>query len=195
MPVLTTASAISRISLSLTLHPNLFQLFQPIGGVAATVLDCASAVCGHAPPVSRQTIASTSKAGEACEKDFLTITSVTITPDLDAQIIQRVCAGSRLARLRRFSRPRFGQIVAIQALTDQSLDYRLAADVQFLCGFVQLFEHSCCEIDVDALNRLHHPAGVGEESRYVFTAFRQTRDRFGTRQAFCLTSSLHTNSF
>src|SRR5579859_5229727 len=36
MPVVTTASAISRISLSLTLQPNLFQLFQPMGGVAAT---------------------------------------------------------------------------------------------------------------------------------------------------------------
>src|SRR5919197_6455281 len=38
MPVLTTASAISRISFSLTLQPNLFQLFQPIGGVLASPL-------------------------------------------------------------------------------------------------------------------------------------------------------------
>ena len=38
MPDLTMASAISRIMSSLTLHPNLFQLFQPMGGVAARVV-------------------------------------------------------------------------------------------------------------------------------------------------------------
>src|SRR5713226_8515820 len=49
MPVLTTASAISRISLSLTLQPNLFQLFQPMGGVAATAgVACACAAGGRA---------------------------------------------------------------------------------------------------------------------------------------------------
>src|SRR5437764_9044250 len=32
MPELTTASAVSRISCSLILQANLFQLFQPIGG-------------------------------------------------------------------------------------------------------------------------------------------------------------------
>src|SRR5271165_3887872 len=36
MLVLTIASAISRISFSLTLQPNLFQLFQPITGVGAS---------------------------------------------------------------------------------------------------------------------------------------------------------------
>src|SRR5689334_18435604 len=36
MPEVTIASAISRMSLSLTLQPNLFQLFQPMGGVAPT---------------------------------------------------------------------------------------------------------------------------------------------------------------
>jgi len=36
MPVLTIASAVSRINPSLTLHANLFQLFHPIGGVRAS---------------------------------------------------------------------------------------------------------------------------------------------------------------
>ena len=49
MPVLTIASAVSRISCSLTLQANLFQLFQPIGGVCANFGDglftgCATAV-------------------------------------------------------------------------------------------------------------------------------------------------------
>src|SRR5579863_833263 len=36
MPLLTIASAIDLIRSSLTLQPNLFQLFQPIGGVSAS---------------------------------------------------------------------------------------------------------------------------------------------------------------
>src|SRR6266850_6732252 len=46
MPLLTTASAISRMSLSLTLHPNLFQLFHPIGGVGARDADVCADVAG-----------------------------------------------------------------------------------------------------------------------------------------------------
>src|SRR6185369_11313532 len=41
MPLVTIASAISLISFSLTLQANLFQLFQPIGGVFARPLSCA----------------------------------------------------------------------------------------------------------------------------------------------------------
>src|SRR3954466_7062063 len=36
MPEATIASAVSRINASLTLQPNLFQLFHPIGGVWAS---------------------------------------------------------------------------------------------------------------------------------------------------------------
>src|SRR5260370_27533198 len=46
MPLLTTASAISRMSVSLTLHPNLFQLFHPIGGVGARDADVCADVAG-----------------------------------------------------------------------------------------------------------------------------------------------------
>jgi hypothetical protein len=38
MPLATMASAICRIRVSLMLHPNVFQVFQPIGGVRATPL-------------------------------------------------------------------------------------------------------------------------------------------------------------
>src|ERR1043166_8918692 len=41
MPLVTIASAISLMSFSLTLQPNLFQLFQPIGGVLARPLSSA----------------------------------------------------------------------------------------------------------------------------------------------------------
>src|SRR5260221_12038021 len=46
MPDLTIASAIPRTSSALTLQPNLFQVFHPMGGVSARPLDtelsCAS---------------------------------------------------------------------------------------------------------------------------------------------------------
>src|SRR6267143_863233 len=57
MPLLTTASAISRMSLSLTLQPNLFQLFHPIGGVGARDADVCAEVAGArraAVPTRRQ---------------------------------------------------------------------------------------------------------------------------------------------
>jgi hypothetical protein len=44
MPDRTIASAISLIKLSLTLQANLFQLFQPIGGVLARPLSSAFAL-------------------------------------------------------------------------------------------------------------------------------------------------------
>src|SRR6266403_4798261 len=89
MPVLTTASAISRISLSLTSHPNLFQLFHPIGGVAATVADCASAVRGDVVLTNRASDVSKRNRVPACKQDLRTVVSFTITTSvLDAQIIQ-----------------------------------------------------------------------------------------------------------
>src|SRR4051812_10283321 len=45
MPLATMASAVSRMSASLTLHWNLFQLFHPIGGVFASCVNfCALAL-------------------------------------------------------------------------------------------------------------------------------------------------------
>src|SRR4051812_33533671 len=53
MPRATMPSAIDLISCSLTLHPNVFQEFQPIGGVAARM-----AGAGVTPPASSLAAAS-----------------------------------------------------------------------------------------------------------------------------------------
>src|ERR1700730_7632688 len=91
IPVLTIASVISRISLSLTSHPNLFQLFQPIGGVAAILVDCASAVCGDVPMTTKPSIVSKRKAAAGSRQDFRAVVLFTIiTPVLDAEIIKPV---------------------------------------------------------------------------------------------------------
>src|SRR5712671_6646360 len=79
MPELTTVSAISRINLSLTSQPNLFQLFHPMGGVAATPVDCPVAVCGKAPLTSRQNVASRGKAARAWKQHFLAIALFMVT--------------------------------------------------------------------------------------------------------------------
>src|SRR5688500_16895989 len=42
MPLATIASAICRTRVSLILHPNVFQLFHPIGGVRATPFSSAA---------------------------------------------------------------------------------------------------------------------------------------------------------
>ena len=55
MPVATIASAVSRMSFSLTSQPNLFQLFQPMGGVRASP---SPATAGGAP-APRSTAAAT----------------------------------------------------------------------------------------------------------------------------------------
>src|SRR5450755_255726 len=54
MPDLTMASAICRIMSSFTLQPNLFQLFQPMGGVLANDLSWAASSDGA---ISRLNIA------------------------------------------------------------------------------------------------------------------------------------------
>jgi hypothetical protein len=48
----------------------LFQLFQPIGGVAATFGDCAAAICGDMPMTNKPTAVSRSDADDACGHDF-----------------------------------------------------------------------------------------------------------------------------
>ncbi len=68
MPLLTIASAICRIRVSLMLQPKVFQVFQPIGGVSATPLS--SAWVG---------VAESSAATEVS----ITVTTIT-TPAADA---------------------------------------------------------------------------------------------------------------
>src|ERR1700735_3198282 len=52
IPEETMASAAARTSLSVTLPAKRFQLFQPMGGVAAKVLVCASSVEGMSKAAS-----------------------------------------------------------------------------------------------------------------------------------------------
>ena len=67
----TMASAVSRISFSLTSQPNLFQLFQPIGGVRASIVRaCAStparicSTCALAASAILRCLASATKKAE-----------------------------------------------------------------------------------------------------------------------------------
>ena len=62
MPVLNSASAISLINFSLTLQPNLFQLFQPIGGVFASPLSSERA---RAPVANEHTTTKTHSSRHA----------------------------------------------------------------------------------------------------------------------------------
>src|ERR1051325_8428516 len=56
MPLVTIAFAISLISFSLTLQANLFQLFQPIGGVLARPLSWALTVKQKAKSISDMSV-------------------------------------------------------------------------------------------------------------------------------------------
>src|SRR5580704_6287109 len=55
------------------------------------------------------------------------------------------------------------QILLIERLANESLNHRLTADVQFLSGPVQFFQHTGREIHVDPLDWTHHLTLVGEE--------------------------------
>src|SRR5438445_8969229 len=64
MPDFTIASAMPRTSSSLTLQPNLFQVFQPIGGVRAspadTEVDCANVAVGNWKEIATASVNATS---------------------------------------------------------------------------------------------------------------------------------------
>src|SRR6476620_9637427 len=68
MPDLTIASAMPRTSSSLTLQANLFQVFQPIGGVRARPLDTSD--CANETAVS-----SEHKAARRKESFFIVVSS------------------------------------------------------------------------------------------------------------------------
>jgi hypothetical protein len=73
---------------------------------------------------------------------------------------------------------RAGEVTLVEGLADQGFDDSLAADVEFFGGVFQFFEHGGGEIDVDALDGLHHLSGVGEEARNVLAAVGHARDGF-----------------
>ena len=67
-------------------------------------------------------------------------------------------------------------MVLIERLSDKGLNYRLATHVQLGGGMVEFLQHRGCEIDIDPLNRLHHLATVGEETRNILPAVRHLGD-------------------
>ena len=67
-------------------------------------------------------------------------------------------------------------MVLIERLSDKGLNYRLATHVQLGSGMVEFLQHRGCEINVDPLNRLHHLATVGEETRNILPAVRHLGD-------------------
>src|SRR5205807_9443162 len=83
LPLLAMASAVSRISWSLTLQPNLFQLFQPMGGVWASWADgVLLADCASALPHRTRMICAT-KAIPKCRKIFI---GVLVRPPLSQTV-------------------------------------------------------------------------------------------------------------
>jgi len=67
----------------------------------------------------------------------------------------------------------------VQGLTEHGFDYGLAADVEFFGGGFEFFEHGSGEVDVDALDRFHHFAGVSEEAGDGFAFVGQVGDGLG----------------
>jgi hypothetical protein len=53
--------------------------------------------------------------------------------------------------------------VLIESLSDERLDYGLAAHVEVLSGLVQFFQHAGGDVDVDTLNGLNHAAFAFEK--------------------------------
>jgi hypothetical protein len=51
----------------------------------------------------------------------------------------------------------------IESLPDQRLDDRLATHVEVLGRLIQLLQHACSDVQVNAPNRLHHAALSLEE--------------------------------
>src|SRR6202008_4920434 len=68
MPDFTSASAIPLIMSSLTLQPNLFQLFQPMGGVSARLAEGASWMAGCC---CAHEVKARNKTATMCRADFI----------------------------------------------------------------------------------------------------------------------------
>src|SRR5215212_3853891 len=69
MPLLTIASACCRISVSLMLQPNVFQEFQPMGGVRATPLSRAcAAVPGRLAPTDARSRPAARAVTQRCRR-------------------------------------------------------------------------------------------------------------------------------
>jgi hypothetical protein len=63
-------------------------------------------------------------------------------------------------------------ILLLKRLPDQCLDHRLPADIQLFRSSVQFFKHSRSQVNVDPLDRPHHPSRIGEERRNILPLVR-----------------------
>ena len=77
-----------------------------------------------------------------------------------------------------------GHVTLVQSLADEGLDDRLPADVEFLGEAFQFFEHGSGEINIHALDRFHHAAGIGEEARNILAVVRHAGNGFGRCRFF-----------
>ena len=89
---------------------------------------------------------------------------------------------------------RAGEVALVEGLADEGFDDGLPADVELFGGVFQFFEHGGGEIDVDALDGLHHLAGVGEEARHVLAAVGHAGDSFCGESFFSRMRFLHRAS-
>src|SRR5271169_83147 len=83
------------------------------------------------------------------------------------------------------------QILLIERLANESLNHCLTADIQFLSGPVQLFQHAGREIHVHPLDWTHHLTLVGEEPGHVPAAVGEPRNGFCGCCFSLLMSALH----
>lgn len=72
-----------------------------------------------------------------------------------------------------------GQIVLIESLPDQCLNDCLPAYVEILRRLVQFFQHAGCDVDIDPLYGLYHPALAREKMGDVFTLIGLPCNRIG----------------
>ncbi len=67
----------------------------------------------------------------------------------------------------------------IKSLPDEGFNYCLAADIEILGRLVEFLQHRGSQIDIDALNGLHHSTLALEESGDVLAFIGEPRNRIG----------------
>jgi hypothetical protein len=80
------------------------------------------------------------------------------------------CTSPRLLALAGLS-SLSGEVTVIECLSNHCFDHGLSADVQFPGNLIQFTEDWFGKIEVDLLNRGHHPAAVGKKLRNVLASF------------------------
>src|ERR1700680_1298789 len=83
------------------------------------------------------------------------------------------------------------QILMVERLAYQGLDYCLSTDVQFPGGLIQFFQHAWRQVNIHPLYGTRHASVVGEEPRHIFSFVRQAGDGFCRYWFPTSTSVLH----